>query len=187
MAPPRAHPYAGQEMVGYGAGQGYFQNPASGYGHGGMSPNVSAPVYYQLMQSPPVGTPPVAAAVSKDDDKFARLEKILLDQKKEADEKEAKAKKAAEDKVVADAKAAADAAALAIEKKKMAEEAKKVAEAAAAAAAAAAAPKKEEKKKPIKFKDAVGRKFSFPYHLCKTWKVSPPLCSLDRDCSMKTD
>jgi hypothetical protein len=24
---------------------------------------------------------------------------------------------------------------------------------------------------PIKFKDAVGRKFSFPWHLCKTWKV----------------
>ena len=24
--------------------------------------------------------------------------------------------------------------------------------------------------KQIKFKDAVGRKFSFPYHLCKTWK-----------------
>jgi hypothetical protein len=23
---------------------------------------------------------------------------------------------------------------------------------------------------PIKFKDAVGRKFSFPWHLCKTWK-----------------
>jgi len=23
---------------------------------------------------------------------------------------------------------------------------------------------------PIKFKDAVGRKFSFPFHLCKTWK-----------------
>lgn len=23
----------------------------------------------------------------------------------------------------------------------------------------------------IKFKDAVGRKFSFPWHLCKTWKV----------------
>ncbi|KYG42601.1 hypothetical protein M433DRAFT_34877, partial [Acidomyces richmondensis BFW] len=22
----------------------------------------------------------------------------------------------------------------------------------------------------IKFKDAVGRKFSFPWHLCKTWK-----------------
>ena len=28
-----------------------------------------------------------------------------------------------------------------------------------------------EKKKPIKFKDAVGRKFSFPFHLCNTWHV----------------
>jgi len=26
-------------------------------------------------------------------------------------------------------------------------------------------------KAPIKFKDAVGRKFSFPWDLCKTWKV----------------
>jgi len=26
-------------------------------------------------------------------------------------------------------------------------------------------------KAPIKFKDAVGRKFSFPWNLCKTWKV----------------
>ncbi|KAF2435022.1 hypothetical protein EJ08DRAFT_580876 [Tothia fuscella] len=25
-------------------------------------------------------------------------------------------------------------------------------------------------KPPIKFKDAVGRKFSFPWHLCKSWK-----------------
>jgi len=24
---------------------------------------------------------------------------------------------------------------------------------------------------PIKFKDAVGRKFSFPWYLCNTWKV----------------
>ena len=43
--------------------------------------------------------------------------------------------------------------------------------AAAAAAATPAAP--EEKRKPIKFKDAVGRKFSFPFHLCATWVVSP--------------
>jgi hypothetical protein len=27
-------------------------------------------------------------------------------------------------------------------------------------------------KKPIKFKDAVGRKFSFPFELCSTWAVS---------------
>lgn len=32
-------------------------------------------------------------------------------------------------------------------------------------------------KPPIKFKDAVGRKFSFPWHLCKTWKVSTCLTS----------
>jgi hypothetical protein len=31
---------------------------------------------------------------------------------------------------------------------------------------------KDDKKKPIKFKDAVGRKFSFPFHLCATWVVS---------------
>jgi hypothetical protein len=29
-----------------------------------------------------------------------------------------------------------------------------------------------EKKAPIKFKDAIGRKFSFPFHLCATWAVS---------------
>ena len=29
-----------------------------------------------------------------------------------------------------------------------------------------------EKAKPIKFKDAVGRKFSFPFHLCSKWIVS---------------
>ncbi len=37
-------------------------------------------------------------------------------------------------------------------------------------AAKAALPPTEEKKKPIKFKDALGRKFSFPFHLCQTWK-----------------
>lgn len=33
---------------------------------------------------------------------------------------------------------------------------------------------KDDKRKPIKFKDAVGRKFSFPFHLCATWAVSHP-------------
>lgn len=31
-------------------------------------------------------------------------------------------------------------------------------------------PLPDMQKAPIKFKDAVGRKFSFPWHLCKTWK-----------------
>jgi hypothetical protein len=29
--------------------------------------------------------------------------------------------------------------------------------------------------RPIKFKDAVGRNFGFPWHLCKSWKVSRQL------------
>lgn len=29
----------------------------------------------------------------------------------------------------------------------------------------------DDAKAPIKFKDAVGRKFSFPWRICKTWKV----------------
>jgi len=82
-------------------------------------------------------------------------------EKRAADEK-------AKDK--AEAEAAADKAAKEAAEKKAAEEA-------AAAAAAAAVPPPpppapEEKKKPIKFKDAVGRKFSFPFHLCNTWTVS---------------
>lgn len=162
--PPRGSPYPGQEMVGYGQGQGYYHNqPQQPFG---MAPNISAPVYYQLMQSPPGAPSPESAK----EDGIARLEKFLLDQKKEAEEKEAKAKKDAEDKAAADAKAAAEAA----EKQKAADEAKAredAAAAAAAASAAAAAPPPEEKKKPIKFKDAVGRKFSFPFHLCKTWAV----------------
>lgn len=35
-----------------------------------------------------------------------------------------------------------------------------------------ASPNLNERKKPIKFKDAVGRKFSFPFELCCTWQVS---------------
>jgi chemotaxis protein histidine kinase CheA len=31
-------------------------------------------------------------------------------------------------------------------------------------------PAPDSTKAPIRFKDAVGRKFSFPFHLCKTWK-----------------
>ena len=38
-------------------------------------------------------------------------------------------------------------------------------------------------KAPIKFKDALGRKFSFPFHLCKTWVVSFLLISPPRHVS----
>ncbi|KAJ0416676.1 hypothetical protein BJY00DRAFT_291223 [Aspergillus carlsbadensis] len=102
-------------------------------------------------------------------------------EKKIVEEAAAKAKEEAEKK-------AADEAATA--KKEAEEAAAKAAEAAAKAAetaateatekatadveekiaAAVAANKPPEKKKPIKFKDALGRKFSFPFELCCTWK-----------------
>lgn len=89
---------------------------------------------------------------------------------KELSEAAAKAKKAAEDEADAKAKKAKEEAdkALAEMKKKHeeAEAAKKKAEEEAAALKPKGVPP------PIKFKDAVNRKFSFPYDICKTWKVS---------------
>jgi hypothetical protein len=43
-----------------------------------------------------------------------------------------------------------------------------------------AAQAKPEEKEVIKFKDAVGRKFSFPFSLAKTWAVSSPSFPFDR-------
>ena len=39
---------------------------------------------------------------------------------------------------------------------------------------------KNAEKAPIRFKDAVGRKFSFPFHLCQTWTVSRSFNSTTR-------
>lgn len=69
---------------------------------------------------------------------------------------EAEETKKAHEKALAEAKAAAE----------ELEKAKKAAEDEAAKLKPSDAPKP-----PIKFKDAVGRKFSFPWHLCKSWKV----------------
>lgn len=89
------------------------------------------------------------------------------DAEQRAAEDAAKAKEEAEKAAAA---AAADAATAAT-----AAAAAAAADAAAAkeaeAAKAAAPPPPAEKKKPIKFKDAVGRKFSFPFELCATWQV----------------
>lgn len=80
------------------------------------------------------------------DERFVRLEKILTEQK-DAEEKKTLAKRERAEKIAAEEKAIAD-------KKKSVEEARKV--------------------KPIRFKDAIGRKFSFPFHLCQTWDVCTP-------------
>lgn len=221
IAPHNSTSYGGQDMIHHAPSGAFYPYNHQGYpmAQPMAPPSIYHPYPAMYSPSPPIVSPtPPPPDTSKDDEKFARLEKILLDQKAEQDAKEAAAKKATEDaaaqaaadKKVADeiaaaASAAAAAATEVAEKKaaeKAAEEAAKAAEeaaknkaaadeaaeaaaaaaavtaaATAAAAAAAAAtpppppPPPEEKKKPIKFKDAVGRKFSFPFHLCNTWMV----------------
>ncbi|KAL4811569.1 hypothetical protein BDV18DRAFT_129649 [Aspergillus unguis] len=81
------------------------------------------------------------------------------DAEKKAADEAAKAKQEAEE---AAAKAAEAAAAEATEKA--------TADVQDQIAAAVAANKPPDKKPPIKFKDALGRKFNFPFDLCCTWK-----------------
>ena len=160
----------------------------------GMPPQPMFHPYPVYSPPPVVNTPPPSSDISKDDEKFARLEKLLLDQKEEQAAKEAAAERAAAEKAAKAAaeaekareiKAASDSAAkeakeqVEQEHKEAAEKAEKAAKEAAekaakeaeAAEAAKPLPAPKEKQKPIKFKDAVGRKFSFPYHLCSTWSV----------------
>lgn len=110
---------------------------------------------------------------------------MFLDQKAEREAKEAALEKAAKDAVAqaeADKKkaeeiAAASASAAAAAREDVEKEYKAAAAAAEAAAAEDAAAAKaakpaKEPDKPIKFKDAIGRRFSFPFDLCKEWRVS---------------
>jgi hypothetical protein len=97
-------------------------------------------------------------------------------EEKAADEKERADAKAAVIKAEADAKTAVEKAEKerkeAIEKaEKEAKEAVAKAEKEAKESIEKALAPKGDTKKPIKFKDAVGRKFSFPFHLCATWNV----------------
>ncbi|RKF62557.1 putative kinetoplast-associated protein kap [Erysiphe neolycopersici] len=123
------------------------------------------------------------AAIDKriEEEKKAAAAKAL-EQQKAKQEREAKlaAEKAAEEKRLQDVQAeydrlrktAADERAKLIEenakaKKEGEENAKKALKASEEAIAKLMAP---DKKKVIKFKDALGRKFSFPLDLCKTWQ-----------------
>ncbi|KAL8962708.1 MAG: hypothetical protein Q9193_000926 [Seirophora villosa] len=215
IAPHPGISYSGHEMIHHTPAPAFYPYAPQGYPvHQAVGPPAMYPPYPGVYSPPLANTPPPSGDSSKDDEKFARIEKLFLDQKAEAEAKEAAAIKAAQDaaakaeadKKIADDIAAAAAAAAAhateeAEKKaadKAAEEAvkakaaaeeaekkateaetkaaeaeKKAAEAAAEAAAAAPPPPPpppEERKKPIRFKDAVGRKFSFPFHLCNTWE-----------------
>ncbi|CEI39565.1 unnamed protein product [Fusarium venenatum] len=124
-----------------------------------------------------------AAAAQKAQEEAERLMRAEQQAKEDA------AKKAAEEaeklkKLEEDARAKAEADTL----KRIEDEKKKAEEAAAAEAAAKKAAEelkakieeetkakleesnKTAEKAPIRFKDAVGRKFSFPFHLCATWQ-----------------
>ncbi|KAF6223784.1 hypothetical protein HO173_013210 [Letharia columbiana] len=248
------------EMIPHAPSAGYFPYGPQGYqmpmpmpmsppvvypAYGGMyahpptpqaPPAPPAPAATTPPPPPPPPPPPSTSDTSKDDEKFARLEKLFLDQKAEQQEKAAAAEKAANDKAAkaeADSNkakeiAAASAAAAAAAKEEVEKEyqaaakdkaakaeadAKKAEEIAAASAAAAAAAKEEFEKehqdaikakaakaeaeakkaeeiaaavaaatatvkpssppktkdKPIKFKDAIGRRFNFPFDVCNTW------------------
>ena len=190
-------PLGSHELVPYGPGSYYHVRESYPMVPPGMIPpyfssypRVPSPT--QLESSPsPVPTP----ADTAKDEAIARLEKLILEERTEREAKEAREAQEAAEKVAREERAAhekkiaLEAAALARaeaeqkaaeEAAKAKEEAEKVAAAAAAEAAAAATEAANaaaaskippEKKKPIKFKDAVGRKFSFPFDLCCTWQV----------------
>ena len=122
-----------------------------------------------------------AAARRKFEEKLkADAEAEAAAEKKAAEEAEAKKKweeeakdKAeadARDKLAAEAKAAAEKAAADAQKKKDDDDMKKKA-AEEATAKYEADLKKKTDKSVIKFKDAVGRKFAFPFHVCRRWEV----------------
>lgn len=92
----------------------------------------------------------------KDKEIKAATERATLEAEKKATEEAAK-KKEEHDKELEEVK----------KKAQELEEGKKKAE----AEAKSLRPGDDMKKAPIRFKDAVGRKFAFPWHLCKTWKV----------------
>lgn len=83
----------------------------------------------------------------------------------------------AHERALAEAKAAAEAK-VAAETKAVAEELEKAKK--AAEEEAAKLKSVPDKKEPIKFKDCVGRKFTFPWHICKTWTVSTTVITVQR-------
>ena len=103
-----------------------------------------------------------AAAIAKAEEEKKRKEEIADASKKAKEAAEKKAEEAAK-------KAAEEAEKKLQEATKKAEEQEK-AKKALEEAIEKAKPTPDSQKAPIRFKDAVGRKFSFPWSICKTWK-----------------
>lgn len=99
-----------------------------------------------------------------------KAEEIVAEQKARADAKAAVIKAEAEAQVAIE-KAENESREAVLKAEKEAKEAVDKAERDAKASIDMALAIKDNKTKPIKFKDAVGRKFSFPFHICATWVV----------------
>ncbi|KAI5811534.1 hypothetical protein DFH27DRAFT_474771, partial [Peziza echinospora] len=94
-------------------------------------------------------------------DRLAEQRLLILEERKLDEERRARERRDKEEREEREARARAAAEAEAKEKAaREAEEQKRKEEEAA----------KNVKKKPLKFRDAVGRKFSFPFELCNTWE-----------------
>jgi hypothetical protein len=102
-----------------------------------------------------------------EDAKFSRLEQLLIEQQQARIEREAYKRKAPEEDKFEKLEKLFIAQR---EEQILREAAVEAARKAEKAEADAKLKPSDAPKAPIRFKDAVGRKFSFPWHLCKTWK-----------------
>ena len=104
----------------------------------------------------------IAARKAKEEEEKKKKEEIAAASKKAKEDAEKKAEEAAKkaqgehEKKLKEAETAKEEAEK--KQKELEEEKKKL------------TPAPDSTKAPIRFKDAVGRKFSFPFHLCKSWK-----------------
>lgn len=147
---------------------------AYGYPYGGYYAQVPGPHamqvaptspqgYYGMQQhSPPSPPSPIKSEEEKRIERLAEQRLLIMEERRMEEERRAKEKREKEEKAEREAKAKAEAEAAEKAKKQKEEEERKKKEEEAA---------KNIKKKPLKFRDAVGRKFSFPFELCNTWEV----------------
>jgi len=197
FAPPYAYsqaPSVASHSTGYypdprGSVQGYNM-PMMPYGHGIAYPYPSPPMSMASTDDKKMDrleeflVQQERARVARDEARERKLEaeKVAAEARaaKEAEERktaEALANAAKSAKEEAEAKAAAREAESEKKHKEAIEASKKKLDAAKAAEQEAKKemethkPSDDSLMGPIKFKDAVGRKFSFPWKICKTWKV----------------
>jgi len=95
-------------------------------------------------------------------ERLAEQRMLIIEERKIEQERRERERKEKEEKAEKEAKEKADKEAKEKEKREKEEAERKKEEEEA---------KKKIKKKPLKFRDAVGRKFSFPFEYCDTWEV----------------